>query len=340
MEKIFITVGDVNGIGNELILKFISGFGRRPENAYIIIGCRRIFDKTASLLNLKTDMIINSEEFGIGTIKAPGFYFYDIPSPGLSIKFGEMTQRAGLLSGLAIEKGVELTAEYGGAMVTCPINKYSLHLGGFKYPGHTEFIAELLKTDDFLMILDGGVIKVALVTTHLALKDVSSALTAGSIFHKGRLLYESLRGDYGIMEPKIAVCSLNPHAGDSGLFGDEEEKVIFPAVERLNREISRGKGSFLGPLPSDTLFTQTFIKKTDAYLVMYHDQGLIPLKLLSFGHAVNFTAGLKIVRTSPDHGTAYDIAGKGIAEIESFKNAVLKSELFLKNRRIIPRSGS
>ncbi|MBU4485743.1 MAG: 4-hydroxythreonine-4-phosphate dehydrogenase PdxA, partial [Candidatus Delongbacteria bacterium] len=232
----------------------------------------------------------------------------------------------------AIKKGVEFSERYSGTLVTAPINKYSLHLGGFNYPGHTEFIADLLNTDAFLMILDGEIIKVALVTTHIALKDVSSALSIVSIYKKGKLLYESLQRDYGIKEPKITVCSLNPHASDNGLFGDEEQKVISPAVEKLNREVCRGNGAFTDPLPSDTAFTKSYMKNTNAYLVMYHDQGLIPLKLLSFGNAVNFTAGLPIIRTSPDHGTAYDIAGKGVADINSFQNAVKKAGLFMKNR--------
>jgi 4-hydroxythreonine-4-phosphate dehydrogenase len=217
--------------------------------------------------------------------------------------------------------GVKLAAAHNGALVTCPINKYSLHLGGYDYPGHTELIAELLNSDNFLMILDGGKIKVALVTTHLPISGVPAALNSDKIFQKGRILYESLLKDYGIEKPVIAVLSLNPHAGDGGLFGDEEPRVIAPAVQRLN-ELANGRGRFEGPLPSDTAFTRKSIERTDAFLVMYHDQGLIPLKLLSFGSAVNFTAGLPIIRTSPDHGTAYDIAGKGLADISSFKNAV------------------
>jgi len=335
MEKIFITVGDVNGIGNELILKFIDSSISQTKNSYIITGCKRIFDETASILKYPTERVKNINGTDIENI-TPGFYFYDIPSPDLHLEFGKAGVEAGRLSGLAIKKGVELSVKYKGALVTAPINKYSLHLGGFDYPGHTEFIAELLGTDDFLMILDGKKIKVALVTTHLALKDVSSALNIYSIIRKGRLLYSSLVYDYGIKEPRIAVCSLNPHAGDSGLFGNEEEKIISPAVEELNRKISRGKGVFTGPLPSDTAFTTSFLEKTDAHLVMYHDQGLIPLKLLSFGTAVNFTAGLKIVRTSPDHGTAYDIAGRGIADCKSFINAVKMAENILENRKINP----
>lgn len=333
MEKIFITCGDINGIGNELILRFIHQNDFQAKTAYIIIGSRDVFEETAIILKYKTDMINSITESAIGGIGNAGFYFLDINTAGLKLELGKPTVSAGKLSGDAIKKGVELSSIHSGALVTCPINKYSLHLGGFNYPGHTEFIAELLGTEDFLMILDGEIIRVALVTTHLALKDVSASLSADSIYHKGKLLYESLMRDYGIVKPKVTVCALNPHAGDSGLFGDEEYKIIMPAVEKLNLEICQGEAGFTGPLPSDTAFTKSFLKKTDAYLVMYHDQGLIPLKLLSFGSAVNFTAGLPIVRTSPDHGTAYDIAGKGIAEINSFKNAVLKAELFLSNRK-------
>jgi 4-hydroxy-L-threonine phosphate dehydrogenase PdxA len=243
MKKIFITVGDVNGIGSELILKFINSGLSRTENSYIIVGCRRIFDETARGLGLGTENIKNisgREIEGIGN----GIFFYDIPMPELHLEFGKADSEAGRLSGLAIKKGVELSVKHSGALVTAPINKYSLHLGGFNYPGHTEFIAELLNTDDFLMILDGSIIRVALVTTHLALKDVPSALKQDSIFNKGNLLYKSLSRDYGIAEPRITVCSLNPHAGDSGLFGNEEADIISPAVERLNRGISRGKGWF------------------------------------------------------------------------------------------------
>ncbi|MCG2761170.1 MAG: 4-hydroxythreonine-4-phosphate dehydrogenase PdxA [Candidatus Delongbacteria bacterium] len=332
MDLIFITAGDINGIGNELILKFINSKEISDNNQYIIIGNRAVFDETARILDLSIKNINDIFEAEIDSIESSGFYFLDIQIENLKLEFGKPTAEAGYLSGLAIKKGVEFSERYSGTLVTAPINKYSLHLGGFNYPGHTEFIADLLNTDAFLMILDGEIIKVALVTTHIALKDVSSALSIVSIYKKGKLLYESLQRDYGIKEPKITVCSLNPHASDNGLFGDEEQKVISPAVEKLNREVCRGNGAFTDPLPSDTAFTKSYMKNTNAYLVMYHDQGLIPLKLLSFGNAVNFTAGLPIIRTSPDHGTAYDIAGKGVADINSFQNAVKKAGLFMKNR--------
>jgi len=328
MNKIFITSGDFNGIGNELILKYFSQVHDNKDNAFIILGSRKIFDETAGLLGYGSGTYRDISENSIQEITETGLYFLNIPLPGAVLEFGKATAAAGKLSGTAIEKGVRLAAECGGSLVTCPINKYSLHLGGYNYPGHTEFIAELLGTDNFLMILDGGVIKVALVTTHLPLYAVPVTLSSDLIFQKGRILYESLVNDYGIENPEIAVLSLNPHAGDGGLFGDEEERIIRPAVEQLNSDIAGGSGKFSGPLPSDTAFTKTGIERTDAFLVMYHDQGLIPLKLLSFGSAVNFTAGLPIIRTSPDHGTAYDIAGKGLADINSFKNAVEKAVAF------------
>ena len=329
--KIFITCGDINGIGNELILRSICVSNR---TAFIIVGNRRIFDLTSEILGIKTPYMknINITEFIPSQKIEPGIYFIDIPVAGLELEFGKPASAAGFLAGTAIKTAVGLSLRHNSPLVTAPINKYSLHLGGFIYPGHTEFIAEILKSKDHLMILDGGVIKVALVTTHLPLSDVSRSVTENGVFEKGRILYLSLKNDYGIKEPQITVCSLNPHAGDGCLFGDEDDKIIKPAVQRLNEEICRGCGLFTGPLPSDTAFTKSILNRSDAHLVMYHDQGLIPLKLLSFGKAINFTAGLPIVRTSPDHGTAYDIAGKGIAGTESFKNAVDKALFFSNNR--------
>ncbi|HXK50288.1 MAG TPA: 4-hydroxythreonine-4-phosphate dehydrogenase PdxA [Clostridiales bacterium] len=327
MKRIFISQGDVNGIGNELLLKYFSEKDYAEDNIYTIIGSRKIFDRTGSVLKLSTSLYCDVSEEQVKDITAPGLYFLDITQGLCELNFGHATAEAGKLSGDAIKKGVMLARLTGGKLVTCPINKYSLNLGGYNYPGHTEFIAELLNTDNFLMILDGGVIKVALVTTHLAIKDVPAALSSDLIYRKGLILRDSLIKNYGIESPEIAVLSLNPHAGDGGLFGDEEARIIAPAVARLNENAAPGRAKFTGPLAADTAFTVKNIEKTDAFLVMYHDQGLIPLKMLSFGSAVNFTAGLPIVRTSPDHGTAYDIAGKGIADTNSFKNAVEKALL-------------
>jgi 4-hydroxythreonine-4-phosphate dehydrogenase len=333
MENIFISVGDINGIGQELILKtVVNGFD--GSNIYIIVGNRQMFDETAAYLGISLQGIIDVDESEISCLNEPGVYFLNLDIEGVRLDFGIPEAKAGMLAGTAIKKAAELAKLHNAAIVTAPINKYSLHMGGFFYPGHTEFIAEILNSKDYLMILDGGIIKVALVTTHLAINDVPSSLNENTIREKGRILYESLVRDYGISEPRITVCSLNPHASDGGLFGTEEKEIIIPAAENLNSEIAKGKGNFTLPLPADTAFTRSYLDKTDAYLVMYHDQGLIPLKLLSFGNAVNFTAGMPVVRTSPDHGTAYDIAGKGVAGTDSFNNALKKALFFMKNRKV------
>lgn len=333
MNMIYITCGDINGVGNELILKILTKELLETENIYTVIGNESIFLETAKLLGINEPKLnIVSDLYDISGYKNNIINFYNIDIPGITLNLGKPEKLAGELSGLAIIEGVKIADHFKGSLVTAPINKYSLHLGGYNYPGHTEFISELLNEDDFLMILDGEVIRVALVTTHLALKDVSDNITAEKIINKGDTLYKTLVNDYKIKSPNIVVCSLNPHASDNGLFGTEEKDVIEPAVKKLNDSIDEGE--FIGPMPSDTAFTKNYVDKTDAYLVMYHDQGLIPLKLLSFGSAVNFTAGLSLVRTSPDHGTAYDIADKGIAEVKSFKNALDKAILFQNNRNL------
>lgn len=325
MNHIFISCGDVNGIGPEIIMKSAVKMVA-SDNIITVIGSYQAFiDSSESVDSNLKPVIIDSVE----DAKVRQLNFLEIDSD-VKFKAGHITADAGKTAALAIKKGVSLAKEYNGAILTAPINKESLHLGGFKYPGHTEYIAELLGGEDHLMILDGGEIRVALVTTHLRLGDVPSKLKKESIIQKGTTLYNSLKKDYGIESPIVAVCSLNPHASDGGLFGDEEEQIITPAAEELRKVTG---GNIIGPLPSDTLFTKIFLKKVDAYLVMYHDQGLIPMKLLSFGKGVNFTAGLSIVRTSPDHGTAFDIAGKGIADESSFMEAFNKAMMFLKNRK-------
>ncbi|MCK4980787.1 MAG: 4-hydroxythreonine-4-phosphate dehydrogenase PdxA [Candidatus Delongbacteria bacterium] len=333
MNYIFITCGDINGVGNELILKTLTREFLETKNIYTVIGNESIFLQTAKLLGVNAlELNFIDDLYNVSNYKTNVINFFNIDIPGIKLNLGKPEKLAGKLSGLAIIEGVKIADHFKGTLVTSPINKYSLHLGGYNYPGHTEFISELLNEDNFLMILDGDIIRVALVTTHLALNDVSGSITAEKIINKGSILYNTLVNDYSIKSPNIVVCSLNPHASDNGLFGNEEKDIIEPAVKKLNDNISEGR--FTGPMPSDTAFTKDYVDKTDAYLVMYHDQGLIPLKLLSFGSAVNFTAGLSLIRTSPDHGTAYDIAGKGIADIKSFKNALEKSILFRNNRNI------
>nr|WP_283400789.1 4-hydroxythreonine-4-phosphate dehydrogenase PdxA [Desulfurobacterium pacificum] len=212
-----------------------------------------------------------------------------------------------------IKKAVE-DAKKGkiSAIVTLPINKETAAKGGFKFPGHTEFLAHLFGTKNFAMMLANEKLKVVLVTTHVALKDVPKLITEEKILTTLHLIHKTLKN------PKIAVAALNPHAGEGGLFGDEEIKIIAPAVEKAKSEGINA----VGPISSDTVFVRAVKGEFDVVLCMYHDQGLIPIKLLGFGNSVNVTLGLPVIRTSVDHGTAYDIAGKGIANPESFQLAV------------------
>lgn len=342
-EHIFISGGDLNGIGIEIVMKSLTENKELISNNFLtIITSYKHFENYLAKLKIelpKLNFVSKEDQKNKESYKTSIINFIDISEEILfdndivnnnEINFGKTEKTAGLIAAKCIKKGVLLAKHFNGAIVTAPINKESLHLAGYKFPGHTEYISEILGNENFLMILDGEVIKVALVTTHLPLKDISKNLSIDSIFIKGKTIYDTLVNDYGIKKPRIAVCALNPHASDGGIFGNEEAEIISPAVMKLKDDVN--ENAFFGPLPSDTLFTQSYLKKVDAYLVMYHDQGLIPLKLLSFGNGINFTAGLSIIRTSPDHGTAFDIAGKGIADNTSFSHALDKAMRFLENR--------
>ncbi len=204
-------------------------------------------------------------------------------------------------------------------LVTAPIDKNSMQQAGFAYPGHTEFLQHMAGSDsEVLMLLVGEGLRVGTVTGHIPLKDVSEAITTDRILSKARLLHQALQRDFGIPTPRIALLGLNPHAGDSGALGSEDRERIVPAVRKLNEEGILAAG----PYAADGFFGNGSYKHFDGVLAMYHDQGLAPFKALSFGHGVNFTAGLPIVRTSPDHGTGFDIAGQGVADPGSFRAAV------------------
>ncbi|MEW6663932.1 MAG: 4-hydroxythreonine-4-phosphate dehydrogenase PdxA [Thermodesulfobacteriota bacterium] len=214
------------------------------------------------------------------------------------------------------------------ALVTCPINKALMHQAGYPYEGHTQFIAGLTGCKDYVMMLAGERLRVALATIHCALRDVPYLLTSERIHRTIVITSKALTADFGIRKPAIAVAALNPHAGEQGLFGTEEEEIIRPALESARREGC----DTLGPFPPDTLFHRAAQGEFDAVVAMYHDQGLIPLKLLHFQDAVNITLGLPIIRTSVDHGTAYEIAGKGLADPSSLKAAIRMAVRIAKNR--------
>jgi 4-hydroxythreonine-4-phosphate dehydrogenase len=222
--------------------------------------------------------------------------------------------RAGRLAGHAVEAAVKLAREGKvDAIVTAPAHKHALHLAGFPYPGHTEWLAHLAGDVDVAMMLASAELRVVLVTTHVPFRDVPALLTADRVVRTGRITERALREWWGIERPRIVVCAVNPHAGESGLFGDEETRVLGPAAETLGAA---------GPLPADTVFVRALRGEFDAVLAPYHDVGMTAIKVASFGRAVNVTLGLPFPRTSPDHGTAFDIAGTGRADPSSMRAAI------------------
>jgi len=219
-----------------------------------------------------------------------------------------------------IQSAVRLAkASCVAGIVTAPINKEAMHLAGHLYPGHTEMLADLTKAKESGMMIMGGPLKIVFTTTHLALRDVAEALTVQKIMKGIRLAHFGLKQLFGVKKPRIAVAGLNPHAGENGMFGDEETRLILPAIKQ-----AKAQGiSCNGPHPADTMFAKALTGAFDGIVALYHDQGLIPLKTVAFGHCVNITLGLPILRTSVDHGTAFDIAGKGIADPTSLVDAIV-----------------
>lgn len=252
----------------------------------------------------------------------PGELIRDLPAEQVAIGGGSvfaaprslLPQVAGKLAGLAVEEAVRMAlAGDVDAIVTAPAEKKALNLAGYQYPGHTEWLAALAGGVPVAMMLASERLRVVLVTTHLPLRDVPAALTQDKVVSVGRVTRDGLRCWWGIEHPRLAVCALNPHAGEGGLFGNEDDVVLAPAARMLGAA---------GPLPADTVFVRAIRGEFDAVLAPYHDVGMTAIKVASFGSAVNVTLGLPFIRTSPDHGTAFDIAGKGVADPSSMREAV------------------
>ncbi len=345
-----ITPGDPDGIGPEIVWKMIrSGIARKLGVRLLCIGARRPFDR----LKAPVDSL-DPCDFSDGRKGASRTRIWLYAAPEQPDKKG--AHLGGYQSGWAIREATHLVKEgFAEAIVTGPISKDHLQQGGFPYPGHTEMLAELCADEDpdvdvgeVTMMLANEQLRISLVTTHLALKDVTRAINAAKIRRAVTQTVDSLHHWWGIRKPHVAVAALNPHAGESGLFGDEEQKTIGPALQKLRAELG-SSCTISGPLPADTLFANHILAVQamsdskrrpasgrvpyDAVICMYHDQGLIPVKLLDFQKTVNVTLGLPIIRTSVDHGVAFDIAGKGIADPSSLESALrLAAEIVLKRR--------
>ena len=324
--KIGITQGDANGVGWEIILRTLADQRMTELFTPVVYGSKQAADFYSKLLNeeegsVQFNVVSSAEESRRGKVNLVECGQIN-PQPGVA------SAEAGKAAVEALERAmVDLKAGYIDAMVTAPIMKETAQSETFQFTGHTEFVASHLEGEP-MMIMCSDRPRVGLVTIHIPVSEVSQSISKEKILSSLTTLRQSLKADFGIVEPRIAVLSLNPHAGEGGMLGSEEQEIIKPAIEEAFQE---GTLAF-GPFPADGLFATGAYAKYDAILAMYHDQGLTPFKTLS-PDGVNFTAGLSEVRTSPDHGTAYDIAGKGEADPQSMRNAIYAAIDIVRNRR-------
>ena len=325
-----ITMGDPAGVGPEIILKALSDTEIFDFCRPLIIGDPGAFsapDGTPGSPNIREISSIAESSGQPGTLELIAVTHLDprLITPGRPSVEGGKSMVESIIRAVDLVKKGSLDG-----VVTCPINKHLMHQAGFKYDGHTQLLAHLTDCKEVVMMLAGDKLRVALVTIHCALKDVPCAIDMEAILRTLSITSDAMRRDFGIQNPRLAVAALNPHAGEEGLFGSEEELVISPAIKTA---VEKGINA-QGPFPADTLFYKAVSGQFDAVVCMYHDQGLIPLKLLHFSDGVNITLGLPIVRTSVDHGTAYDIAGKGIADASSLKAAIRTAADMARNRAL------
>lgn len=327
--RVGITQGDTNGVGLEVILKAFSDSMMLELCTPVVYGNAKVaaYHSKTMGMNVPLRLIASAEDAVMGQ-----FNFVNCSDAEVKVEYGVQSAEAGHAAFLSLEQAVQdLQSGHIDVLVTAPIQKAGIQSANFRFPGHTEYLQDRLgsTSGESLMILCNPLMRVALVTTHLPISEVAFAITEERVVQKARILYDSLCRDFNISSPRIAILALNPHAGDSGVIGHEEEEVLVPAIKSL---ADAGLPCY-GPFPADGFFNAAMYRHFDAVLAMYHDQGLAPFKALSNHDGVNFTAGLPFVRTSPDHGTAYDIAGKNLADAQSFRQAVFSAIDIWRNRQ-------
>ncbi len=328
-------MGDPAGIGPEVIAKALSHPRLQTLCRSIVIGSLPVMERTVKALRLKLRVCRIEDHAALLPRRGTVAVLDPLDPPLRTFRLGRASAETGAASVTFIKKAVEL-AQLGciDGMVTAPINKEAIHMAGCDYPGHTELLADLTQTPESGMMIVGGPLRIMFVTTHVAIRDLSSLLTQANIEKAIRLAHLALTTLFGIKRPKIGVAALNPHAGEHGLFGDEEARVILPAARSAQQQGILASD----PLPADTLFGKAAKGHYDGLVALYHDQGLIPLKLVSFGTCVNLTVGLPILRTSVDHGTAFDIVGRGIADpgslVEAMKLAATITQTRTRRRHV------
>jgi 4-hydroxythreonine-4-phosphate dehydrogenase len=315
--RIGISHGDINGIGYEVIMKTLMDVRILEMCTPIVYGSPKVAAYHRKALNMNSFSFNNI--YGAREADPRRANIINCIDDNIRVELGKFSEYAGEASYMALERSVnDLKNGEIDALVTGPINKDNIQSEKFNFPGHTEFLAEQFGTNNYLMLMVSEMMKIGVVTTHVPLSKVASLITKEAIVNKLRIMASSLEQDFGIKKPRIAVLGLNPHAGDRGLLGPEEQDIIIPAIDKAKQEGILA----LGPYPSDGFFGSGDYVKFDAILAMYHDQGLIPFKLASFDKGVNYTAGLPFIRTSPAHGTAFDIAGEDKASPDSFRQAL------------------
>lgn len=326
--RIGITLGDYNGIGPEVVLKALSDNRILNLVTPVVYGSGKVFSYYKKLFNLEDinySQVRNKGQYMAKSINVINCWGDDITqiSPGLASKEG------GKAAFVALKQAAsELKEGLLDALVTAPIDKRTIHSEEFPFTGHTGFLTSFFEVSDSLMFMISDKLRVGLVTEHIPIREVATALTKEKIEGKLKIMDASLRKDFGILKPKIAVLGLNPHAGDNGLLGQEEDQIIRPVIAD-----QKNKGRLVyGPFPADGFFASGGHSKYDGILAMYHDQGLVAFKTIAFGDGVNFTAGLPVIRTSPDHGTAYAIAGKNQANEGSLREAIYQAVEIFKQR--------
>lgn len=323
-----ISLGDYNGIGPEVIIKSLMDSRILKIANLIIYGSTKVlsyYSKNFRLDSFSYIKIPNAAEANPKKINVINCWDHNV-----EIKAGEVSEDAGMSAFFALKKATEdLKGGHIQCLVTGPINKKNIQNEEFHFHGQTEYFTEQFELADSLMMMVSSNLKIGVATGHIPLSQVSEHITEEKITNKIKILSKSLRNDFGIQKPKIALMGLNPHAGEEGILGSEEEAIIKPTIKRLKDD-----GNLLwGPYSADGFFGSGLFRKFDGILAMYHDQGLIPFKTLAFENGINFTAGLPVVRTSPDHGTAYDIAGKNIADETSMREAIFLATDIYRVRR-------
>lgn len=324
-----ISQGDINGIGYEIIIKTLLDPRILEMCTPVVYGSPKVSAYHRKALNIDNFSFNNIKD--ANEINHKRANIINCLDDNIRVELGKSTEIAGQASFISLEMAVnDLINKKIDILITAPINKNNIQSDKFQFAGHTEYLREKTSTNEVLMLLVNDSMKLGVVTGHIPLKNVASTLTVELILKKLRLLQRSLLEDFAIKSPKIAVLGLNPHNGDGGLIGSEETEIIIPAIDKARDEGIKA----IGPFPADGFFGAGVFSQFDAVMAMYHDQGLAPFKALAFDSGVNYTAGLPVIRTSPDHGTAYEIAGKNVASPNSFRNALYLAIDIFKNRKL------